>query len=186
VARGGEAGDPRGLRRDVRTSAFAWDPSCWRPRWARVCSAGRSPSWASTRFSSARPPAAIRSSGPSRPMSRCSSFTPTHLICPRARCALPAPPVTKTRRSMSGGPRMRSSAIWSLRSTTPVTGSTARSGRHSRPVTDVAPSQASWRSTASGVGTATVSDKGLLGRAREQEVARRGPGRPQWRGCDLR
>ena len=53
-----------------------------------------------------------------------ASFTPTHSTCPRARCASPAPPATKTRRSMWGGPRMRSSAIWSPRSTTSVTGST--------------------------------------------------------------
>src|SRR6185295_12325659 len=128
--------EKRAIREAVATGCpyfGAWDPSCWRPRSARACSAGRSPSWASIRSSSARPPAATRSSGPSRPTSRCSSGTPIHSTCPKARCVSPAPPATKTRRSTSAGPRMRSSAIWSPRSTTSVTGSTRgpRSGRHS-------------------------------------------------------
>ena len=68
---------------------------------------------------------------------------------PEGAVRLARSPATKTRRFMSDGPRMRSSAIWSPRSTTSATGSRRgpRSGRHSRPVTDVALSPASWRST---------------------------------------
>ena len=57
---------------------------------------------------------------------------------PEGAVRLARSPATKTRRSMSGGPRTGSNAIWSPRSTTPVTGSPARSGRRSKPATDVA------------------------------------------------